>query len=237
METFFMNSKNSKTSESYKFKYDLIDKLDLRNPNKNMALASLSIYYTCKNVKSTYNNNNFKISAPTWNETFDLPDGSYNISEIQDYIEYIIKKHETTGENAPILIYANTINNRIVFKIKSGYKLELLSKETMRLLGSTKDIIDSDKNSENVPRLEHFEVVLVHCNLVNSSYQQASRVLSTFVPTKQYGQLISISPKSLISLKMMNTEFSEIEVWFTDQNNNALEIEDNVNISLIINTS
>ena len=86
METFFMNTKNSKTNEPYKIKYDLIDKLDLRNPNKNMALANLSIYYTWKNVKSTYNNNKFKISAPTWNETFDLPDGSH-ISEIQHYIE------------------------------------------------------------------------------------------------------------------------------------------------------
>ena len=112
-----------------------------------------------------------------------MPDGSYNISEIQDYIEYIIKKHEINGENAPILIYANTINNRILFKIKSVYILELLSKETMKLLGSTKDIIDSDKNSENVPRLENVEVVLVHCNLVNNSCQQASRVLFTFVPT------------------------------------------------------
>ena len=107
METFFMNSKNSKTNEPNRFKYDLIDKLDLKNPNKNMALGNLRIYYTWKNVKSTYNNNKFKISAPTWNETFDLPDGLYNISEIQDYIEHIIKKHETIGENAPILIYAN----------------------------------------------------------------------------------------------------------------------------------
>ena len=129
METFFMNSKNSKTNELNRFKYDFIDKLDLKNPNKNMALATLSIYYTWKNVKSIYKNNKFKISAPTWNETFDLPDGLYNISEIQDYIEYMIKKHETIGENVPILIYANTINNRIVFKIKSGYKLELLPKE------------------------------------------------------------------------------------------------------------
>ena len=237
METFFMNTKNSKTNEPDRFKYDLIDKLDLKNPNKNMALVNLSIYYTWKNVKPTYNNNNFKISAPTWNETFDLPDGSYNISEIQDYIEYIIQKHETIAETAPILIYANTINNRIVFKIKTEYKLELLSKETMKLLGSTKDIIDSDKNSKNVPRLENVEVDLVHCNLVNNSYQQALRVLFIFVPTKQYGELISISPKSLIFLKTMNTEFSEIEVWFSDQNNNALEIKDNVNISLIINTS
>ena len=91
-----------------------------------------------------------------------MPDGSHNLSETQDYIEYIINKHETIGENAPILIYANTINNRIVFKIKTGYKLELLSKETMKLLGSTKDIIDADKNGKNVPRLENVEVVLVH---------------------------------------------------------------------------
>ena len=136
-----------------------------------------------------------------------------------------------------MLLCTNTINNRIVFKIKSGYKLELLSKETMKLLGSTRDTIDADKNSENVPKLENLEVVLVHCNLVNNAYQQHSRVLFTFVPNKQYGQLISISPHLLVSLKMMNTDFSEIEVWFTDQNNNALEIEDNVNISLIINTS
>ena len=113
----------------------------------------------------------------------------------------------------------------------------MLSKETMKLLGSTKDTVDADKNSENVPKLENFEVVLVHCNLVKNAYQQHSRVLFTFVRTKQYGQLISISPKSLIFLKTMNMEFSEIEVWFTDQNNNALEIEDNFNISLIINTS
>ena len=237
MGTFFMNTRNSKTSEPHRFKYDLIDKLDLKNPNKNMALANLSIYYNCKNIKSIYNNNKFKISAPTWNDTFDLPDGSYNIPVIQNYIEYVIKKHETIAETAPILIYANKITNRIVFKIKTAYKLELLSKETIKLLRSTKDTTDADKNSENVPRLENVEVVLVHCNLVNNSYQQASRVLFTFVPNKQYGQLISISPYSLIFLKTMNTEFSEIEIWFTDQNNNALEIEDNVNISLIINTS
>ena len=112
-----------------------------------------------------------------------MPDGLYNISEIQDYIEYIIKKHETIDVNAPISIYANTINNRIVFKIKSGYKLEFLSKEIMKLLGSTIDTIDADKNSENVPKLENVEVVSVHCNLVNNAYQQHSTVLFTFVPT------------------------------------------------------
>ena len=240
METFFMNTKNSKTNGSHRFKYDLIDKLDLKNPNKNMALANLSVYYTWKNVKSIYKNNNFKIFAPTWNETFPLPDGSYNIPAIQNYLEYIIKKHETITDTAPILIYANNIINRIVFKIKTGYKLELLSEEALKLLGSTSSIIDKDKNSDTVPKLENVEVVLVHCNhcnLVNNSYQQHSRVLFTFVPNREYGQLISISEDSLVFLKTMNMEFSETEIWFTDQNNNALEIEDNVNISLIINTN
>ena len=146
-----------------------------------MALANLSIYYTWKNVKSIYKNNKFKISAPTWNETFDLPDGSYNIPAIQNYLEYIIKKHETITDTAPLLIHANNIINRIIFKIKTGYKLELLSEKTMKFLGSTSGIIDKDKNSDTVPKLENVEVVLVHCNLVNNSYQQYSRVLFTFV--------------------------------------------------------
>ena len=136
-----MNTENSKKDEPHRFKLDLTDKLKLKNPNKNMALASLSIYYTRKNIKSEYNNNKFKISAPTWKDTFDLPDDSYLISDIQDYFELIIKKHETLTENPPIQIYPNKIKNRIVFKIKTGYKLELLTLETMKLLGSTKTLI------------------------------------------------------------------------------------------------
>ena len=137
-----------KTSEPHRFKLDLIDKLNLKNPNKNMALANLSIYYTWKNIKSEYKNK-FKISAPTWNDTFDLPDGSYLISDIQDYFEFIIKKHETLTENPPVQIYPHKIKNRIVFKIRTGYKLELLTPQTMKLLGSTKKDSYSDKNSEN----------------------------------------------------------------------------------------
>ena len=162
METIFMNTENSKTSEPHKFKLDLIDKIDLKNPNKNMALANLSIYYTWKNIKSEYKNNKFKISAPTWNDTFDLPYGSYSISDIQDYFEFIIKKHETLTENQPIQIYPNKIKSRIVFKIKTGFKLELLTPEAMKLSGNTKKDVDKDKNSENVPELESLEVVLVH---------------------------------------------------------------------------
>ena len=139
--------------------------------------------------KHQVNNNKFKISAPTWNDTFDLPDSSYSIEDIQDYFEFIIKKHETLTENLPVQIYPNKIKNRIVFKIKTRYKLELLTPETMKLLGSTKKDVDSDKNSENVPKLESVEVVLVHCNLVKNDYQHTSKVLFSFVPNKQFGQL------------------------------------------------
>ena len=156
-----MSTKNSETSTPHRFKLNLTEKRNLKNSNKNMALANLSIYYTRKNIKSKYNN--FKVSAPIWNDTFDLPDRSYSISDIQDYFEFIIKKHETLTENPPVQIYPNKIKNRIVFKIKTGYKLELLTPETMKLLGSTKKDVDSDKNSENVPKLESVEVVLVHC--------------------------------------------------------------------------
>ena len=137
-------------------------------------------------------------------------------------------------ENSPVQIYPNKIKSRIVFKIKAGYKLELLTPETMKLLGSTKKDVDSDKNSENVPKLESVEVVLVHCNLVKNDYQHASKVLFSFAPNKQFGQLINISPHSLTMMNTVNIEFSFVEVWFTDQASKALEIEDNVNLTLII---
>ena len=169
-----MNSENSKTSEPHRFKLDLTDKRNLKDPKKNMALVNLSIYYTCKNIKSEYNNNKFKVSPPTWNDTFDLPDGSYSISDIQDYFEFIIKKHETLTENPPVQIYVNKIKNRIVFKIKTGYKLELLTLETMKLLWSRKKDVDKDKDRKNVPKSASVEVE-VHYNLVKNDYQQTSK--------------------------------------------------------------
>ena len=229
-----MNTENSKTNEPHRFRLSLGDKINLKNPNKNMALANLSIYYTWKNIKSAYNNNKFKISAPTWNDEFDLADGSYSIANIQDYFEFIIKKHETLTENPLVQIYPNKIKNRIVFKVKTDYKLELLSSETIKQLGSTKKHVDQNKDGENVPKLESVEVVLVHCNLINNNYQQASKVLFTFVPNKQFEQLINISPHSLTMLSTTNREFSSIEVWFTDQNSEPLEIEDHVNMTIII---
>ena len=229
-----MNTENSKTNEPHRFKLDLADKLNLKNPKKSMALANLSIYYTWKNIKSEYNNDKFKISAPTWNGTFDLPNGSYSIADIQDCFEIIIKKHETLTENPFIEIYPNKIRNSIVFKIKTGYKLELLTPEIMKILGSTKEVVDKNKNGEILPKLESVEVILVHCNLVKNDCQHASKVLFTFVPNKKFGKLLNIYPHAFTMMNTINTEFSSVEVWFTDQSSKALEIEDNVNLTLII---
>ena len=117
MDTIFMNSENSKTSEYDVLVLKLFDKLDLRRGQKTVVLSNLSINYTLKNIKSSYNNNKFKISASTWSEEFELPDGSYSVSDIRDYFEYILKKHSESVDNPSIRIYINKIENRITFKI------------------------------------------------------------------------------------------------------------------------
>ena len=234
MDTIFMNSKNSRTSEYHVLTLKLTDKLDLRRGQKTVALSNLSIYYTWKNRKSSYNDNKLKISAPTWSEEFELPDGSYSISDIQDYFEYILKKDSESFDNPSIRIYVDKIENRITFKIKSGYYLELLTPETMKLLGSNESKLTKDKNGENVPRLEIVKLVLVHSNLFNNDYQRDSRILYTFVPNKTFGSLLEISPTNHVFLKTFNSEFQEIKIWLTDQTNTPLEVEDKINVTVII---
>ena len=126
-------------------KLKLTNKLDLRLGEKIIALSNLSIHYTWKNIKSSYNNNKFKISAPTWNDKFELPDGSYSASDIQDYFEYIWEKHGENVDDPSGQIYVNKIKNSTTFKIKSGYSRELLTTETMKLFGSTENKITKDK--------------------------------------------------------------------------------------------
>ena len=146
----FMNSKNSKTSVPHRLLLNLTNKTVLKRKDKyiSSALSNLSIYYMWRNIKKSYRNNNFKMPAPKWNEEFDLPDGSYSISDIQDYFEYIINKHGEKAVNLMIKIYRNKIEHRITFKIKTGYYLELLIPETMKLLGSTKSKIKKEKNGK-----------------------------------------------------------------------------------------
>ena len=192
MYTIFINSKNSKKrSKKYRF-------------IKSKHLLHM------ENIKSLCNSNKFKISAPTWNDKFELLDGSYSVSNIQDYFEHILKTHKENIDNPSVNIYVNKTENRITFKIENGYSLEFLTPETMKLLGSTENKITKDKNSENVPHLEITEVVLVQCNIVNNDYQQDSRVLYTFVPNKLFGSLLEISPTNHVFLQTFNSEFQTI---------------------------
>ena len=234
MDTIFTNSENSRASEYHVLVLKLADKLGLRRGQNNVASSNLSIYYTWKNIKSSCRNNKFKISASTWSDEFQLPDGSYSILDIQDYFEYILKKHSESVDNPSIKIYVNKIKNRVTFKIKNGYYLELLTPATMKILGSTESKLTKDKNGENVLHLEIVELILIHCNLVNNNYRQSSRTLYTFVRNKPFGSLLEVSPPNHIFLKTFNSEFQEIKVWFTDQNNRPLEREDKINLTLIV---
>ena len=191
MNTIFINSENSKTFQPHVLLLKLTDKLScLRRGEKIIALLNLSIYYTWKNIKRSYNNNKFEISAPTWNDKFELPDGWNSVSDIQDYFEDIFKKHGENIDKPSVQIYVNKTENRVTFKIKDGHSLELLTPEKMKLLRSTENKTTKDKNSENVPHLEIAEVVLVHCEIVNNEYQQDSRVLYTYTHLFQINRLV-----------------------------------------------
>ena len=190
MDTTFMDSENSKTSEPHVLILKFTNKSDLRLGEKIIALSNLSIFYTWRNIKGSYNNNKYKISAPIWNDKFEIPDRSYSVLHIQDYFEYILKKHGDNTNKPSVQIYISEIENRVTFKIKDGYSLEMLTPETMKLLGSTENKITKYKKGENVPHLEIAEVVLVHCD---NDYQQDSRVLYTFVPNKSFRSLLEIS--------------------------------------------
>ena len=234
MNTIFMNSENRKTYKRHVLKLKLTSKLDLKIGEKVIALSNLSIYYKWGNIKSSFDNNKFKIPAPTWNDEFELPDGSYSVSDIPGYFKYILKKHGENINKQSLQIYVNKTENKITLEIQKGYSLEILTPETMKLLGSTENKITKDKNGENVPKLEITEVVLALCNIANNDYQQDSRVLYTFVPNKPFGRLLEISPTNHIFFKTFNSEYNEIEVWFIDQNSKPLEIKDRVNLTRVI---
>ena len=172
MNTIFIKSGYSETSDPVRILLNLSDKLNLMSKDKYVALSNLSIYYTWKNIKKSYKNNTFKISAPTWKEEFELHYGSYSLSSIQDSLKYILIKHGTVTDSPSIMIYVNKMENRIRFQIKTGYYLEMLMHETMKLFGRTKSKVTKDENDENVSHLEFTETVLIHCNMVNNNYQQ-----------------------------------------------------------------
>ena len=198
MDNVFINSENIKKFDPHRLLLNLSDKIQLKSSDKYVAISNLCMYCTWKNIKKSNKNNKSKISGPTWNEKFELPDGSYSVSDIQDCFRRIIEKNEKVADNPPIRIYINKIENRIILKIKEGYYLQLLTPETIELFGCTKNLITKNENGENVFPLAITEVVLVRCNIFNNDYQQDSRALYTFVPNKWFGQLLDISPKNFV---------------------------------------
>ena len=158
----------------------------------------------------------------------------YSVSNIKNCFDYILIQHGENIDKSSVRIYVNKIEDRITFKTKNGYILELLTPETMKLFGNTENKINKDKNGENVPHLEITEVVLVHCNFVSNGYQQDSRVSYTFALNKTFCSLLEIYPVNHTFLKTFNSEFQTIEVWFTDQNSQPLEKEGRINLALVI---
>ena len=172
--------------------------------NKYVALWNLSIYYQWINIKNPCKNNKFKISAPRWNDEFELPNGSYSVSDIQDYFKYIWKKElEIVSDNLSLIIYVNRIENRITFKIKTWYYFDLLTPETMKLLGSTKSKITKDEKGENIPNLKMTEVELIHYNNNQNIFQQDLRVSYKFVLNKSFGQFGCFTKKFLYFEKFL----------------------------------
>ena len=233
MDTIFMTSKNSATSDSHRFRLNLQNKRNLKLPHRHIALANLSIYYTWKNVTKKMNNGKFKITAPSWSKEFELPEGSYSIGDIDAYFKYIVEKH-TKYHEGDIEIYANKTKNRVTFKMADRVTLELMSPETQKFLVVSKRVLTGEVNGDKVPQLETVQTVLVHCNLVDNDYQHDSRILHIFVPDKTFGSLLSIQPSDFVWLKTFKTEFLYIEVWFMDQDSKPLEIEDNIHITMVI---
>ena len=162
-------------------------------------------------MKKSYKNTKFKISAPTWKEEFKLPNGSYSVSDIQYYLKYILKKHDTVTDNPSVMTYVNKVKNRIIFKIKTGYYLELLTPGTLKLLGSIKSKITKYENGESGPHLEITGVILVHCNIVNNNFESCIHLflINHLVNYKIFHQ------KNMF-WKTFNSHFSYVEVWFTD---------------------
>ena len=136
MDTIIMNSWNTKTSDTRRLLLNLSDKINLKGSDKYVALSNLSIYCTWKSTKKSYKNRKLKTSAWPWNEEFQLPDGSYSVSDTQDYFDYIIKKHEVVPDNSSITMYINKVGKINTFKIKTGYYLEILTPTTMKVLGN-----------------------------------------------------------------------------------------------------
>ena len=236
MDTIFMSTANSKTPQNHRLSLRLVSKMEPSYVKKSVDLSNLFRYYNWKIICSVLKNNKFEIGGNGWKKDFDLPDGSYSVKDISDYFKEVFKKYDKTydKDNPGVYIYADKVRNRIDFMIHNRYYLKLLTRETMELLGSSKELIDKDKTGELIPKIENVNLVLVQCNLEDNAYQTQSKVLYNFVPVKPYGSLLNIEPKNNLFLRAYGEQFYNIHIWFTDQDDNPLAVEDSISLTLMI---
>lgn len=238
MDTVVLTTANSSTSEPHKYSYKLTNTMHLKG--HYICLSNLSIYYTWKNIKDSYDNNTMAYRVIDKDRTvrMKLPDGSYSINDINNYLHMtMIQQNDAEKEDYPISIYPNSTYNRVSITMKPNFKL-ILGQGMARVLGFSENTITSSSNGDFVPKLERVETVLVHCNLAQNSFTQDSSLIFSFVPDNVFGSQLHQKPNfPLWRQTTKNSEISEIDIWFTDQLYRPLEIEDNLLIEIQLTLS
>ena len=234
-----LTTSNSKTKHPNKYSLKLSNDLTLKD--SLVSLTHCSIYYTWRNVKSMYNNNTLSYKHKPSNKTHDItiPDGSYSIDDLSNYIHFTMVQNSYAKDfNTPsgIRIYANPVFNRVTISVSEEFELNL-GKGLAHFLGfdsSQFSITNTEVNGALKPNTERVHNVIINCNLAQNDYNNSSNTLFTFTPDQSFGTLLSIKPNYPLWTSCRNASFSDIEVWFTDQDNRPLEIEDNVTVTLHI---
>lgn len=240
MNTIVLTNSNAGTSDKYKLSIQLTS--PMRLDDCLVCVSDISMYYSWPNIKSSYGNNKFRYKRTTDNQEFDviIPDGSYDVKDINHYLRYIMNHNgdqEYEKNKYPIELYANHIYQRVAVKIQKNYILQLPIEGFGKVVGFTKATQNGDKfvsigpdiekNGDSIPQIERVESVSVHCNLVNNKYQLDSSLIYSFTPDKAFGALLNIKPDfPHWRNARRGVDISKIDVWFTDQDNNYLDIED-----------
>ena len=232
MNSIFLRTENSKTSQSNVYRLNLTNKIQLHD--KVVALTSMTCYYNWNNITKSQNNNKYKI-FPSNKVPIEviIRDGSYTIEPLSNYFEFILEKNNLDKEATKII--PNRTINRINIRIKQNYAFEVQSEETRKFLGVDRVRFTAGTSTGlYVPHVETVDNVLVHCNLVYNDYQLDSELLYSFTPNASPGSLLHIHPNEFIYCQCKDTNFAYIEIRLTDQDFRPLTIEDNVTFTLVI---
>ena len=238
MNSIVLNTANAGTTEDHKLRLSLTSDLHLNN--NLVSLSHCSIYYNWKNFKKEYGNTQFTIHhlPSTTIIVVDLPDGSYSVRDINNYIHHIMKLagYENADGTYDINVYANPVYNRVTISVSNVFQFSMTD-PFARMLGfdtTQTQITNAEVNGNLVPQIEVVDTVLIHCNLVDNRVTHDSSILFAFVPNDSFGNLLSITPNYPQNRFCRNASFSYVEVYFTDQDGKALHVEDRILVELQI---